>query len=269
MENLKEKRFKTFAIDPSQSQNVPITNETGINQDEIDLEKGYDYLLSMRLWNLTIEKVKELTDQRNKKLEDLEKLKARSVESIWLEDLNKLEDTLNLLFPRQFDSLPAKSATQSSLSDSNSNSTAKPSVKQKPPVKNSTNQYFYDSLDTRNTPKTSAKESSPQKTANLGVEDGNASPSLFWSKRKRSVSEANRPAPSMVEIDDVIDLTASASPAKKPRTASKPQLKSTKKAEAAKTEKKRPTPRKRKSRVILSDSEASFSDEDSDSDYSE
>ena len=51
---------------------------------------SYDYLLAMPLWNLTFEKVEELKKQRNLKQIEFDNLKAKSVEDIWLSELDNL-----------------------------------------------------------------------------------------------------------------------------------------------------------------------------------
>lgn len=59
------------------------------------LEKGYDYLLSLKLWNLTMEKVQELIHQRDAKHQELEDLKNTTAEGLWLRDLQALELALD------------------------------------------------------------------------------------------------------------------------------------------------------------------------------
>lgn len=54
----------------------------------------YDYLLSMPLWSLTLEKVQELLRQKKEKEKELEKIMKSTPESLWEEDLQKLEDAL-------------------------------------------------------------------------------------------------------------------------------------------------------------------------------
>ncbi|KAJ3044271.1 DNA topoisomerase 2 [Rhizophlyctis rosea] len=50
---------------------------------------GYDYLLSMPIWNLTKEKVDKLKEDRDKKLAELEVLKNTPPKNLWREDLDK------------------------------------------------------------------------------------------------------------------------------------------------------------------------------------
>ena len=51
-------------------------------------EASYDYLLSMPIWNLTVEKVKELQKQRNTKQSEYDLIQSKSLEDMWIEDLD-------------------------------------------------------------------------------------------------------------------------------------------------------------------------------------
>ncbi|KAL6079289.1 DNA topoisomerase 2 [Balamuthia mandrillaris] len=62
-------------------------------KDKKKTENGYDYLLSMKLWNLTMEKVEELIAQRDKKKEELEELKRTGVTTLWERDLQALMES--------------------------------------------------------------------------------------------------------------------------------------------------------------------------------
>ncbi|CAM9132193.1 unnamed protein product [Discosporangium mesarthrocarpum] len=59
------------------------------------LSKGYDYLLSMKLWSLTLEKVRQLEEELGAKTIEMERLKATSEAGMWLQDLDKLSDVLD------------------------------------------------------------------------------------------------------------------------------------------------------------------------------
>ena len=58
-------------------------------------ELSYNYLLSMPLYNLTIEKIEELKKQKEDKETEYEELQNKSIESIWLDELEKLEKEYN------------------------------------------------------------------------------------------------------------------------------------------------------------------------------
>ncbi|KAK9683011.1 hypothetical protein RND81_10G112500 [Saponaria officinalis] len=55
----------------------------------------FDYLLSMAISNLTIEKVKELCDNKDKVLSQIEELKKQSEKSLWWKDLDELQKALD------------------------------------------------------------------------------------------------------------------------------------------------------------------------------
>ena len=59
--------------------------------DGANLNRGYDYLLSMKIWSLTMEKVQALTAERNTKKDELDLLASKTAEDLWLEDLDALE----------------------------------------------------------------------------------------------------------------------------------------------------------------------------------
>eukprot|EP01028_Stygiella_incarcerata_P004101 TRINITY_DN185_c0_g1_i1.p1 TRINITY_DN185_c0_g1~~TRINITY_DN185_c0_g1_i1.p1 ORF type:complete len:1625 (-),score=533.53 TRINITY_DN185_c0_g1_i1:176-5050(-) len=59
---------------------------------------GYDYLLSMPLWSLTLEKVEELRKQRAEKEEELSSVLKKSLEALWEEDLLALETELEKFY---------------------------------------------------------------------------------------------------------------------------------------------------------------------------
>ena len=55
-----------------------------------EFSDSYDYLLGMPLWNLTFEKVEELKKQRNLKQIEFDNLKSKTIETIWLGELDNL-----------------------------------------------------------------------------------------------------------------------------------------------------------------------------------
>lgn len=60
-----------------------------------DLSRGYEYLLGMKLWNLTYEKVEELRKQLLEKTEELEELESTEPSQLWLNDLDAIELALD------------------------------------------------------------------------------------------------------------------------------------------------------------------------------
>ncbi|XP_011191143.2 DNA topoisomerase 2 isoform X1 [Zeugodacus cucurbitae] len=63
--------------------------------------KKFDYLLGMSMWMLTEEKKNELLKQRDVKLAELAALKAKTIETLWLDDLDDFEKKLNELEERE------------------------------------------------------------------------------------------------------------------------------------------------------------------------
>lgn len=62
--------------------------------DEAKAAKDYDYLLGMRLWSLTSEMIARLEAQLKKSRDEQTALELRSHKSLWLEDLDMLEQAI-------------------------------------------------------------------------------------------------------------------------------------------------------------------------------
>ncbi len=60
-----------------------------------ELARGYDYLLSMKIWSLTLEKVEELRAQLAEKEAELERLRGMTAADLWTQDLDLLEEKLD------------------------------------------------------------------------------------------------------------------------------------------------------------------------------
>ena len=56
--------------------------------------KEYDYLLNMNLWSLTYEKIEELLKQKEQKEKELSILEQTTIEKLWSDDLDNLEEEL-------------------------------------------------------------------------------------------------------------------------------------------------------------------------------
>eukprot|EP00927_Polykrikos_kofoidii_P065326 TRINITY_DN6109_c0_g2_i1.p1 TRINITY_DN6109_c0_g2~~TRINITY_DN6109_c0_g2_i1.p1 ORF type:complete len:1935 (-),score=346.71 TRINITY_DN6109_c0_g2_i1:397-6201(-) len=57
---------------------------------------GYKYLVSMKMWSLTEEKVLDLTRQHDQRSREIEELRGTSLETLWDRDLVKLEEALDV-----------------------------------------------------------------------------------------------------------------------------------------------------------------------------
>ena len=91
-------RPKKDLMSDLRSQGYPAHTSSSKKKDDDDWDMGsrdYDYLLSMPLWNLTLEKVEKLKEQKFKKEDELEDLRATSEKDIWLKDLDELELALD------------------------------------------------------------------------------------------------------------------------------------------------------------------------------
>ena len=93
LSELREKEYKPFppASSKKQHNSGATTDDDDEDQDAKESSKDYDYLLSMPLWNLTLEKVKKLKKERAEKNDQLN-TPATAETDIWLEDLSAIED---------------------------------------------------------------------------------------------------------------------------------------------------------------------------------
>ena len=80
--------------------------------EEADEEESasYDYLLSMPLWSLTLEKVEELQREQQQKEQELEALTSTPIEEMWRSDLKEFLAAL-----REFETLGSSSAKRKKL----------------------------------------------------------------------------------------------------------------------------------------------------------
>ena len=96
MQELRAKGFKAFVEKKNGDKEDETVSTDGSDADEeVPLDKGYDYLLSMKIWSLTMERVQELINQRNIKREELDELLSKTAERLWVEDLDALELALD------------------------------------------------------------------------------------------------------------------------------------------------------------------------------
>ncbi len=94
---LSERGYDLYPKDEKKS------DEDGENSDDeeeesatdAELAKGYEYLLGMKIWSLTFERAEELRRQKKEKAVEVDTLEATSPESIWLTDLDSIDEALN------------------------------------------------------------------------------------------------------------------------------------------------------------------------------
>lgn len=57
----------------------------------LEIDDSYDYLLNMKLWNLSYEKIQELSTSLKNEKNELKLIKTKSIEEMWLNDLENLK----------------------------------------------------------------------------------------------------------------------------------------------------------------------------------
>ena len=78
----------------SERKKVDIINDLKDNRF-MQVNDSYDYLLNMALWNLTKEKIDEFKLKLQEKLNELKVLNSKTSKSLWLNDLQALNNHLN------------------------------------------------------------------------------------------------------------------------------------------------------------------------------
>jgi DNA topoisomerase II len=96
LHEIKSKGFQVFE-DRAKVSVDEESAEAEVGEPPNTLERGYDYLLSMKLWSLTAEKVKELIVLRDAKRLELDHLQKKTPEMLWSDDLDACELALNEL----------------------------------------------------------------------------------------------------------------------------------------------------------------------------
>jgi DNA topoisomerase II len=92
-----DKLPKTKTSSASAAASIP-TDENDIATDESsDANASYDYLLSMPLWNLTLEKVEDLVREKEQKDAEVALLRSKTEKDLWFADLDALEENLDTL----------------------------------------------------------------------------------------------------------------------------------------------------------------------------
>ena len=93
IEDLQERGYDTYA--KNENSLVDEQEEDQESSEDIsDKKSGYDYLLSMKIWSLTYEKVEALRKELDEKTADLEKLINTEPQTLWLNDLDEIEEAL-------------------------------------------------------------------------------------------------------------------------------------------------------------------------------
>ncbi|KAF5736454.1 DNA topoisomerase 2 [Tripterygium wilfordii] len=100
-----ELQHKGFTPFPKKTKSIELavagaTHDTEDTEDNVVLAKGvrasdYDYLLSMAIGSLTLEKVQELCADKDKLNQEVDDLRKATPKSMWIKDLDALERELN------------------------------------------------------------------------------------------------------------------------------------------------------------------------------
>eukprot|EP00968_Pinguiococcus_pyrenoidosus_P019326 scaffold2093_cov241-Pinguiococcus_pyrenoidosus.AAC.3 len=115
LRSLEEHDFKLFPKESAKASSGHSSSSSGseadgTEEDVVQLKRlidGYDYLLSMPIWQLTREKVAKLESQLGEREEDLDALKSTTPEQLYLKDLDAVEEA----FREMNDQLNADSAS--------------------------------------------------------------------------------------------------------------------------------------------------------------
>ena len=95
--DLQERNYELF--DGKSKNDIADSEDEASTVDEsptdAELAKGYEYLLGMKIWSLTLEKAQELRQKLEEKTQELEALKAMEPTDLWLNDLEDIEIALD------------------------------------------------------------------------------------------------------------------------------------------------------------------------------
>ncbi|EFC50179.1 DNA topoisomerase II [Naegleria gruberi] len=100
LKELKTKKYSSFPKEKKIAaagdiQNEEEEEEEDEEKDVADLTDGYNYLLSMPLWSLTVEKVKKLEKEKEEKVKEVEQLENTKPETMWLSELDEFLEKLD------------------------------------------------------------------------------------------------------------------------------------------------------------------------------
>jgi DNA topoisomerase-2 len=87
--------LQDHGFDVFQNAKTNPVNEDDDEEEQVDNGKGYDYLLGMKIWTLTFEKVEALKAQLAERTAELDILEATEPTQLWLNDLDAVEAALD------------------------------------------------------------------------------------------------------------------------------------------------------------------------------
>ncbi|XP_072964044.1 DNA topoisomerase 2 [Typha angustifolia] len=156
---LQQKGFTPF---PKKSKGIDaavtgVTDEAEENEDSLEVGKGgvrasdYEYLLSMAIGTLTLEKVQQLCAEKDKLEDEVDELRKASPKSLWMKDLDAIEKELDEQDGKDADAEVARKEMRSRHTATGAVSKQGP----KKPRKNNTNNTSAATNDTGNVPEVS------------------------------------------------------------------------------------------------------------------
>lgn len=96
---LQENGYDLFPKDTKAGQEDEDTEDDVMSEEDTasdtELARGYEYLLGMKIWSLTYERAIELRKQLAGKKDEVSQLETTKPETIWLNDLEAIEEALD------------------------------------------------------------------------------------------------------------------------------------------------------------------------------
>eukprot|EP00466_Bigelowiella_natans_P005266 jgi/Bigna1/57499/fgenesh1_pm.16_\ len=94
LEQLIEQGYRAFNKSEKRGIASEVEEDDHDDNDVKDASGGYDYLLGMKLWSLTYEKIEQLEAELREKGEELDILERTPVKQLWINDIDDFLDTL-------------------------------------------------------------------------------------------------------------------------------------------------------------------------------
>ncbi|KAJ3055967.1 DNA topoisomerase 2 [Rhizophlyctis rosea] len=89
LQELKDRGYDTFYKGKTERADAGGDDAEGEAEEEQVGGNGYDYLLSMPIWNLTMEKVQKLQKEQAERAQEVEILSRRTIDDLWRTDLDE------------------------------------------------------------------------------------------------------------------------------------------------------------------------------------
>lgn len=94
----KKKSMEEVAVAGATDDTEETEENTGVSTSEVVSAGDYDYLLSLSIVTLTIEKIQELLAEKDKLDQEVKDLQNATIMSLWVRDLDALEGKLDVSF---------------------------------------------------------------------------------------------------------------------------------------------------------------------------